>query len=159
MIAQLEKIKDYLLATISEFNQGFANVSKPDGTDFVIDDNGIYRGISDQHGNYFYLRSLKESRYSKYQRNSLQKTTSCRIVSILETDEETHLMVILDALSNGCQLNNITRSVTEKTQVFFEETGTRNINNWLNKVSLLSVDFDVTEIVSTKNCKPQICKC
>jgi hypothetical protein len=89
----------------------------------------------------------------------LQKTTSCRIVSILETDEETHLMVILDALSNGCQLNNITRSVTEKTQVFFEETGTRNINNWLNKVSLLSVDFDVTEIVSTKNCKPQICKC
>lgn len=159
MITQLENIKDYLLAEYPQFNVGFANVTKPNGTEFVIDDNGIYIGISDNHGNYFYLRSLKESRYIKYQRKSLRKTTACRIVSILKTSDETHLQIILDALSAQCQLNNITRSVIEKTQVFFEETGTRNMNNWLENVSLLSVDFDVTEIVTTKNCKPLICEC
>lgn len=159
MITQLENIKDYLLTEYPQFNNGFANVTKPNGTEFVIDEHGIYRGISDQHGNYFYLRSLKESRYSKYQRKSLRKVTTCRIVSIMKTNEETHLQIILDAVSYGCQLNNITRSVIEKTQVFFEETGTREMNNWLNSVSLLSVDFDVTEIVSTKNCKPLICEC
>ena len=90
MITQLENIKDYLLTEYSQFNNGFANVTKPNGTEFVIDGNGIYRGISDQHGNYFYLRSLKESRYSKYQRKSLRKVTTCRIVSIMKTNEETH---------------------------------------------------------------------
>jgi len=89
----------------------------------------------------------------------LRKVTTCRIVSIMKTNEETHLQIILDAVSYGCQLNNITRSVIEKTQVFFEETGNRNMNNWIESVSLLSVDFDVTEIVSTKNCKPLICEC
>lgn len=47
MIARLNDIKDYILAKYSEFNTGFANVQKPDGTDVVMNQDRQYVGIRD----------------------------------------------------------------------------------------------------------------
>lgn len=162
MKEQLENIKAYLLEKYTQYNQGFANVEKPNGTEIVLDDNNNYVGISDNKGNYFYIRSLKESSLEVMQRNCrpqfYKRTTKCRIVSILKNaDEETHSLVLIEAVSR-CG-HDVTRSVTNKTQVFFEETGTRKINDSFKYLSLCLLDFDVVDRVDAKNCKLEICNC
>jgi len=162
MKQELENIKAYLLEKYTQYNQGFANVEKPNGTEIVLDDNNNYVGISDNKGNYFYIRSLKESSLEVMQRNCrpqfYKRTTKCRIVSILKNaDEETHSLVLIEAVSR-CG-HDVTRSVTNKTQVFFEETGTRKINDSFKSLSLCLLDFDVVDRVDAKNCKLEICNC
>lgn len=159
---QLENIKAFLLANYPQYNTGFANVHKPSNKDVVLDDNFEYRGISDNNGNYFYIRSLKETRYSvlKYSCRPMtyRAVTSCRIVSIFHNiDEEQHLAILVDSISRLG--HSVTRSVTERTQVFREEVGNEKISNNLANLHLCSVDFEVEEIVSLKKCPPELCKC
>jgi len=161
-MTQLETIKDYLLANFTEYNQGFANVTKPNGTELIIDEFGNYSGISDNKGNYFYIREMKESNFRPFTRScrvlAYEKTSKCRIVSLIHNaNEDAHSQILIDSISfNG---GVVTRSVSEKTQVFFEETGTRNITDTFKNVSLLLIDFEITELLSAKNCKPLICEC
>ena len=159
---QLENIKAFLLANYPQYNTGFANVHKPSNKDVVLDDNFEYRGISDNNGNYFYIRSLKETRYSvlKYSCRPMtyRAVTSCRIVSIFHNiDEEQHLNILVDSISRLG--HSVTRSVTERTQVFRDEVGNEKISNNLMNLHLCSVDFEVEEIVSLKKCPPNLCNC
>lgn len=163
MIDQLIALKDYILDKYAQYNTGFANVQKPDGTDVVLDVEGQqYAGIADNKGNYFYIRSLKDSRYTVMGRSCrplyYQRVTTCRIVSLMKgVNDESHLQAVVNAVS--MKGHDVTRSVTERTQVFFEETGTRNITDGLKTVSLLYVDFEITDVVSAKNCSLEICEC
>lgn len=162
MIQQLNDIKDYLLTKYSQFHAGFANVEKPSGTDIVMDENGNYCGISDNKGNYFFIRSLKESRFEVQQRNCrpqyYRRSTNCRLISIMNgVNNEQHEMVLIEAVSRLGHA--VTRTVTDRTQVFFEETGTRNITDGLKLLSLILVDFEVIEIVNAKDCKLELCEC
>ncbi len=161
-MTQLTNLKDYILANYPEYNKGFANVSKPDGTEIVIDENMNYAGIADNLGNYFYIRSLKEKSYKPFSRGcrvlSYEVTTKCRLVSIFhQKQDEAHLQNIINAISYMGHV--VDKSDGERTKVFFDETGTRNMNDNLKNLSLLSIDFTVTELVSAKNCKPPICEC
>ena len=162
MNEKLEAIKTYLLTKYDIYHNGYANVEKPNGTEIVIDENGQYAGITDNKGNYFYIRSLKESTLEATQRNCkpqfYKRVTKCRIVSIIrDAKENEHSLALIEAISrNGHEAN---RSVTNRTQVFFEETGTRKINDSINKLSLCLIDFDVVDIVSARSCKQEICKC
>lgn len=157
----LESLRDSMLTDYKIYNKGFANVNKPDGTD-VIEGDGEYRGIEDSNGNYFYLRQLKEANYEPIGRGckvlSYQRKTSCRAVSFIrKTDDDSHEMLLVTAISSAG--HNVDKVVSDKTKVFYEETGTRNVNNQLEKVSLLYCDFTVTEVVSAKNCKQINCYC
>lgn len=158
----LEDIKTYLLATYPQYNTGYANVHKPSNKDVVLDDNMEYRGITDNDGNYFYIRSLKETRYTAQRYScrplSYRATTNCRIVSVFHNvDEEKHVSILVDALSRLGHL--VTRSVSERTQVFRDEVGNEKMTNNLMNLHLCSVDFEVEEIVTMKKCPPEICKC
>jgi hypothetical protein len=160
----LTDIKTYLLATYPQYNTGFANVHKPSNKDVVLDDNFEYRGISDANGNYFYIRSLKETRYSAQRYScrplSYRATTNCRIVSVFHNvDEEKHLAILVDAISRLGHL--VTRSTTERTQVFRDEVGNEKIPNNLMNLHLCSVDFEVEELVNLKKCPDTInlCNC
>lgn len=157
----LETLRDSMLTGYKIYNKGFANVTKPDGTD-VIEGEGEYRGIEDSNGNYFYLRSLKESTFEPVGRGckvlSYSRETKCRAVSFIrKTDDDSHEMLLVTAISRAG--HSVDKVVSDKVKVFYEETGTRNVNNQLEKVSLLYCDFTVTEIISAKNCKQINCYC
>lgn len=162
MIETLENIKTYLLNKYPIYNVGFANVEKPDGSEVIIDQNSMYCGIADNLGNYFYIRSLKDAtlepigqgcRPSFYRRN-----TSCRIVSIIKGgDDVNHELAIIEAISRCGGV--VSRCVSSKTKVFYEETGDRKITDVLNNFSLILCEFQVVDKVSAKNCELQICKC
>jgi hypothetical protein len=158
----LDKIKTDLLTNYPQYNDGYANVSKPSGTEIVMDENGNYSGISDNKGNYFYIRDLKEATYRPFNRScrvlSYEKTSTYRIVSITSglNEEELQLALLTAISENGCV---VSRSVSSKTQVFFEETGTRNITDSFKNVSLLLLDFEQTSLISAKNCKTLNCEC
>ena len=158
----LDKIKEDLLTNYPLFNDGYANVSKPNGTDIVMDENGNYSGISDNKGNYFYIRDLKESVYRPFTRScrvlSYEVTKTYRIVCIARDVNEVELeLALINAISeNACV---VSRTVSSKTQVFFEETGTKNITDTFKNVSLLLVDFEQTSLISAKNCKTLNCEC
>jgi|694.fasta_scaffold03130_11 hypothetical protein len=162
MTGKLNDLKDYLLAKYSEWNTGFANVEKPSGTDVVMDTYRQYVGIRDDYGNYFYIRSLKDSRLTAQARGCrvqyYERTTSCRIVAIMRGSSEQNLsMVLVDAITrNG---HTATRIVTERTEVFFAETGNRNITDGLRGLTLVAVDFEVNDILSGKDCNLLLCEC
>lgn len=162
MTGQLNDLKTYLLDKYSEFNTGFANVEKPSGTDVVMNADRQYVGIRDDYGNYFYIRSLKDSRLTAQARGCrvqyYERTTACRIVAIMRGASEQNLsMVLVDAISrNG---HTATRIVTERTEVFFAETGNRKITDGLRALTLVAVDFDVTDIMSAKDCNLLLCEC
>lgn len=157
----LENIKSYLLTKYSQYNEGFANVEKPDGKDVVMKD-GVYCGIADNLGNYFYIRSLKDASLEAIGANCrptfYKRTTKCRIVSIMEdVSDESHELVIIEAISrNG---GFVTRSTLDKTKIFNEETGNRKISDSLQNFSLILCEFDVIDKVSAKNCKLELCNC
>lgn len=159
---ELEKIKDRILMLYPNYNTGFANVKKPVGGEMILDDANNYRGISDQYGNYFYIRSLKESTWKarKYSSRPLMYDvdTQCRLVSIHhDIDEELHESIIVSTLS--LLGHPVSKTITERTQVWKQEVNNVEINNWLDTVHLLSVDFTVSQLISAKICPPEICQC
>lgn len=162
MTAKLNAIKDYLLDKYSEFNAGYANVQKPNWTDVVMDTERQYVGIRDDRGNYFYIRSLKQATLSPRGQGCrvqfYERTTACRIVAVMRgAPEENIARVLVDAVSrHGCAA---TRIQTERTQVFFEETGTRKITDGLHGLNLVAVDFDVVDVMSAKDCNLNLCDC
>lgn len=158
----LTALANTLLATYPQYNEGYANVFKPSQKDIVINDAGDYCGIADNNGNYFYIRSLKETRYTpKYTSArpiAYNAKTTCRIVSVLHSDNpQAHVDALISAVSNAGHF--LTRAVYENTLVFKEETGNDLTNLNTVGMSFVLVDFDVEEIVSAKKCPPELCKC
>lgn len=157
---KLNEIKDYILLKNTFFNNGFANVVKPDNKNIVLDENEReYVGICDNLGNYFYLRSLKKSTYNKLANNRYSKTTQCRIVvvGISLIDDILEQVIINSLVKNGC---NISSSNLDKTSVFREETGTDNLTDIIRKMNIISIDFEIIEPVNHSNCgNLNPCKC
>ena len=158
----LDALGKLILHTYPVYNEGYTNVFKPSQKDIVINDKGDYCGISDNNGNYFYIRSLRETAYTaKYtscRPIAYDATTQCRIVSVMHTsDYEAHRDAIIYMISRAGHF--ITRAVYDNTAVFREETGTDIKSLTLESLSLVSVDFTVREIVTMKKCPPEICKC
>lgn len=160
MTDQLNDIKSYLLTKYTTFDTGFANVSKPNQTELIIDADGqSYCGIADNLGNYFYIRSLKSATYTPHQRSAriayYDAVTQCRIVVIHHNaNEENVLQLLINSVT--AKGHRVTKSDCEATRVFTEETGAK-LNT--NEFTLVSVDFEVTEIISSKNCTLNPCDC
>lgn len=159
----LDNIKATLLTRCPSYHQGFANVSKPDGTELILsEENNNYVGISDNLGNYFYLRQMKTASYSIAKMSArvqfYEARTQCRIISVYHNgNDDTILQILINAVSlNG---GIVTNSNTEKTAVIKAETGKAAANINLNKLSIVSVDFDVIEIINSKNCELNPCNC
>jgi hypothetical protein len=160
MIEELENIKTHLLAKYNTFNKGYANVSKPNQTELIIDSDGqSFCGISDNEGNYFYIRSLKKSTYDPISRGArvafYKRTTECRIVAIhLTASEEDIETILVNSVSSNAHV--VTNTDKEKTRVFFDETGAKLTHK---ELTLVSCDFNVVDTVSTKNCELNPCDC
>lgn len=157
---ELKNIKTYLLAKYKSFNKGYANVSKPNEKNEVLDEDGqLFAGISDQDGNFFYLRSLKSASYEPIKRGArvpyYKRTTQCKIVAIhseaSEADIETIIVNSITSLGH-----TVSKVDTEKTRVFKEETG-KDLTN--NNFTLVSCDFEIVDTVSSKNCELNPCNC
>ncbi len=163
MIRQLlNNLSDSILATYPQYNAGYVDVFKPADKDVVINSQGDYCGIADNNGNYFYIRQLREARYSpqKYSCRPInyQVTIQCRIVSVIRTsDYQAHLDALIYSLTK--QGHVLSRAVYEPTSVFREETGTTNMSLSLEGLSLVLADFTISYNESAKNCPPQICNC
>ena len=157
---QLNDIKTYLLAKYTSFNNGYANVSKPNQKDVVIDEDGQnFAGINDSEGNFFYLRSLKVASYDPQRRGAkipfYKRTTQCRIVVIhTDANEEDIETILINSISSLG--HTVTKIDTEKTRVFKEETGT---DLPYKHLTLVSCDFEIVDTVSTKNCELNPCNC
>jgi hypothetical protein len=160
MASNLNDIKEYILQKYTQFNAGYANVCKPDGTDIILDENKqLYAGIDDTHGNHFYIRDLKNDSYSPQARGArvpfYKRTKSCRIVAVYrDGDAETVLKMLINSIS--AKRHTVTRSYSEPTQVFKEETGKKLTNNDL---TIVAVDFEVVELTSVKDCSLNPCNC
>lgn len=155
-------LAETILARYPQYNCGFANVFKPANKDIVINDAGDYCGIADNNGNYFYIRSLKESsftpKYTSCRPMAYDVRTACRIVSVMHnTEPDSHLDVLISMVSNAG--HTISRAVYENTLVFREEANADPSSLALHSMSLVLVDFIVDEIVSAKKCPPELCKC
>jgi hypothetical protein len=159
---QLKALCDQILADYPLYNAGYYDVFKPSQKDVVINDVGDYCGIADNNGNYFYIRQLREARYSpqKYSCRPInyQVTIQCRIVSVIRTsDYQAHLDALIYSLTK--QGHVLSRAVYEPTSVFREETGTTNMSLSLDDLSLVLADFTISYNESAKYCPPQICNC
>lgn len=160
MANKLHDIKDYILLKYPQFNAGYANVLKVDGTDIMLDENKqLYAGIDDTKGNFFYIRELKTATYTpqtKGARVAYYKSTKvCRIVAIYREGDED---VVLKMLINSVNANRhmITRSNKDSTSVFKEETGKPLTRK---ELTIVAVDFEINEIVSPKDCSLNPCTC
>lgn len=157
---QLNDIKTYLLAKYTSFNKGYANVSKPNQKNEVLDEDGQqFAGISDQDGNFFYIRSLKAISYDGIKRGArtpfYKRTTQCRIVVIhTEASEEDIETILINSISS--QGHTVTKIDTDRTRVFKEETGSDLTNK---NFTLVSCDFEVVDTVSSTNCSLNPCNC
>lgn len=160
MANKITEIKDYILVKYPQFNAGYANVCKPDGTDLILDENKqVYAGIDDSHGNHFYIRETKSDSFSPRARGArvafYKRTKSCRIVAVYrDGDAETVLKMLINSIS--AQRHVVTKTYSESTQVFKEETGKQLTNNDL---TIVAVDFEVIEITSPKDCSLNPCNC
>jgi hypothetical protein len=160
MKTELKNIKNYLLTKYTSFDRGYANVSKPNRTDLIIDeDENEFKGLSDTEGNYFYIRSLKTSTFEPIHRGAriafYKKTTQCRIVAMHTNANEEDIETILIS-SITSQGHNVSKTDLEKTRVFRDETGTDLTKK---DYTLVSCDFEIVETVNTKNCSLNPCNC
>lgn len=160
MKAELTALKTYLLAQYDYFDKGHANVSKPNQTDIILDEDGQnYAGITDTDGNYFYLRSTGAQSYDAIRRGArvayYNVTTQCRAVCVHKSASTDDL---IQSLVQGISAKGhvVTKAEADKTKVFREETG-QNLR-W-NHLTLVYVDFEISEIVSAKNCELNPCNC
>ena len=156
-------IRDNILAKYPAYNQGYINVSKPDGTQIVInDDSKTYAGISDSMGNYFYIYDRKQATYkpvrSNFRVQYYEKRTPCKLVSIYHNGDSENIALAMVSIitRTGCF---VTKHNAEKTSVLFEETGEKKVSGKLEKISLVSIEFEVVETVSSKMCTLNLCNC
>jgi len=162
-MATFEDIKELILERYPTFHNGYINVSIPEGKQVVInEDANTYVGISDNLGNYFYIRDLKKADYSPGKQGArvqyYRKTQQCRIVSVYHNgDEDAILQALISCLTKKGAL--VSSSITERTTVYKNETGMLPSPPILEKLSLVSVDFELVSIVNANDCDNELCNC
>lgn len=160
MANKLDEIKDFILSKYPQFNVGYANVCKLDGTNIVLDEKKqLYAGIDDTKGNMFYIRELKNATYTPYHRGAkvayYSATIPCRIVAVYSNgNEDIVLKMLINSINS--QRHSITKSNKESTTVFKEETGKTLTKS---ELTIVSIDFDIVSIVSPKDCSLNPCNC
>jgi hypothetical protein len=160
---KIEILRNYILENYPLYDNGFADVMTPEGTNLIIDREGMeYKGIADTNGNFFYIKALGKIDYTPMVRGSrvmsYKATNLCRIVSMIKNViDPNHIDLLVSAIS---MCNNEVKSInSEKTSVFFQETNTKKMSNELENISLISCDFEIVDLVSVKNCKQINCNC
>ena len=159
MKSLLTNIKNYLLTKYDYFTKGYANVSKPNLTTIIIDeDNQQYAGITDTDGNYFYIRSDKKATFTPIRRGAriayYSSRTACKIVAVHHNgDAEDIATTLMEGISS--QGHQVTATDTDSSRVFRNETNTDLTNPSL---TVVSVDFEVTQIRSARNCELNPCE-
>lgn len=161
MTEEINDIKTYLLAKYNSFHKGFANVSKPNGENVILDELGqVYAGIADNQGNYFYIRSVKEPKFEAIRRGAriayYRRLEVCRIVAVhTKSSEEDILQMLLNGISaNG----GVAKSAdVERTRVFKTETG--KDAGTIALPTLVAVDFELIGITRSNNCTLNPCNC
>lgn len=159
-MSKFDDIKNYILTNYPQFNEGYANVVKLDDNDILLDENlQLYAGINDIRGNFFYIRDMRSATYDPVQRGSrvsyYKVIRNSRIVAIyIHGNHETVLQILINSIT--AKGHTVTRSNTESTSVFKEETG--KPLTVMNLV-IVSVDFQIAEIMSPKDCSLNPCNC
>lgn len=155
----LQTIATYLLTKYDYFTKGYANVSKPNSSNIILDeDNQEYAGINDTDGNYFYIRSDKKATYTPIRRGAriayYSSKTSCRAIAVHHNGNADD---IATTLMEGISANGhvVTAIDTDSTRVFRNETNTDLTNPSL---TIVAVDFEVTQIKSARNCELNPCE-
>lgn len=160
---KIEILRNYILENYPLYDNGFADVMTPEGTNLIVDREGMeYKGIADTNGNFFYIISLGKINYTPLVRGcrimSYRATTSCKIVSMVKNvPGQSHIDLLVSAIS---MCGNEVKSInSEKTSVFFQETNTKKMSNELENISLISCEFEINQSLSVKNCKLINCEC
>ncbi|AXH76555.1 MAG: hypothetical protein [Bacteriophage sp.] len=156
-------LKDYLLNKYDVFTKGEAPVTKLQGSEVIIPvgTSDPTQGISpnDHSGTAFYVRYTGETTYTPIQRGARVQYYSavsvCKLVAYSHGNESEDILTTLVNSITMCG-HVVTRSNTESTSVFRTETGTDLLNN---NLQLVSVDFEVTQIVSGTICTLNPCDC
>jgi len=162
-VNKLQVLRDYIIANYPLYDNGFSDVTSPEGTNLILSKDGFeYKGIADTNGNFFYIISLGKINYTPLVRGcrimSYRATTSCKIVSMVKNvPEQSHIDLLVSAIS---MCGNEVKSInSEKTSVFFQETNTKKMSNELENISLISCEFEINQSLSVKNCKQINCEC
>ena len=162
-VNKLQVLRDYIIASYPLYDNGFSDVTSPEGTNLILSKDGFeYKGIADTNGNFFYIISLGRINYTPLVRGcrimSYRATTSCKIVSMVKNvPDQSHIDLLVSAIS---MCGNEVKSInSEKTTVFFQETNTKKMSNELENISLISCEFEINQSLSVKNCKQINCEC
>lgn len=153
-------LKDYILDKYDAFVKGEAPVTKLQGSEVIVG-LGDVTAISpnDHSGTAFYVRYTGETTYTPIQRGARVQYYSavsvCKLVAYSHGNDSEDILTTLVNSITACG-HVVTRSNTESTLVFRTETGTDLLNN---NLQLVSVDFEVTQIVSGTNCTLNPCDC
>lgn len=171
------QLKDFLLGHLGFFNQGFANVYLDELTGLVHQGDGSEKfavGINDIFGNYFYIRTDAEIRYSDTRpqfsdtRRSIDETVKCYLVAVVD-DAKPKLLV--QSLLN-CILNYGNERIRPIRAIYHRETA---VAKELSKLSdedivyalqhleekqVVIIEFDFTTIFTPEKpaCIPLPCK-
>lgn len=156
----LEAIRDFVLTKYTTFITGSAPVRKIEGKNILVDYDGQnFEGISDARPKHFYIRFTGRTNYDAQRRGAnvqfYAATSECRIVGIYDNgNAEELLTTLINAVT--AKGHTVLRSNTEATTVFKEETGKDLVNK---NLTLVAVDFNITQIVPGRNCSLNPCDC
>lgn len=156
----LDALKTAILTKYTTFSSGESGVRKIDGKDILCNFEGTaFSGISDTRNNTFYIRFSGNTSYEPMRRGArvqfYSAVSECRIVGTYVNGNAADM---LQTLINGVtgMGHVVTKSNTESTTVFREETG-QDLTQ--NSMTLVAVDFNITQIVNGANCTINPCDC
>jgi len=105
-----DNLRDYILQHNTYFNQGFSNCYQDDLTGYILQgesDEKFAVGIDDRFGNYFYIRTETDIRYTERRpqlsdtSRSLDETTKCYLVAVVDNARPKELVTsLLNTLLN-----------------------------------------------------------
>lgn len=156
----LDILSSAILSKYTTFTSGEGAVRKLEGVDILTNFEGNdYAGVSDTKPNSFYIRYSGKTNYVSQKRGARIQFYSaislCRIVGIYRNGNAAEL---LQTLINGVtgQGHVVTSSNIEATTVFKEETGKDLTDQTL---TIVAVDFEITQIINGANCTINPCDC
>lgn len=156
----LDILSNAILTKYSTFTSGEGAVRKLEGVEILTNFEGNeFEGISDTKPNSFYIRYSGKTTYVNQKRGARVQFYSaislCRIVGVYRNGNAAEL---LQTLINGVtgQGHVVTSSNIEATTVFKEETGQDLTDQTL---TIVAVDFEITQIINGANCTINPCDC
>lgn len=156
----LDILSNAILTKYATFTSGEGAVRKLEGVDILTNFQGNeFAGVTDTKSNSFYIRYSGRTTYVNQKRGARVQFYSalslCRIVGVYRNGNAAEL---LQTLINGVtgQGHVVTSSNIEATSVFKEETGKDLTDQTL---TIVAVDFEITQIINGANCTINPCDC